>query len=552
MILRHLRTSGLSSYAIRIVKLSLQIYPHYRKFLLVMKSVSNKNKSSANESPPQCKIWPNLRLLPDLVLLKIFSYLPYFPDVSDSISKVCKRFNDLSSSSLLPTSLHVNDHLLKRRNIDQILDLFSRAVGLRHLIVTFEYSTYTTTPKFDVLKVLQITGEKTRGLRSLRIIADDLSSINIPTLESYQILCSSLLQITQNNALEMLEFGVAICSTVLEEAIDYIKNSLEFLIISVTKIPMGYTVFEKLCSTNLKKLHIYIKNQGEKLSYEGISELGNVSGLHELVLFAQQEMHCNLEKFSASFFENLVSIRMINVAIYENEVEKVLEYSTKLTELEVSPLKCSVDYISERIPNAERIEKFITLHGTYISVKGMNVISSLNSLKELCIQNVADSSDLTSINIMNAFKTGALYNLVRCELDFVFLDDICLKIISDQCQKLEIFGINNSEKLTDNGVNHIAFNLYYLKELSLEKCVNISEDSVKVLIANCKNLELLNIKYTFVSKPYCDKELFIKETEVHCSHKGCVNYKSDVLSEYFDDSEYDDDSYSFKDYRYRR
>ena len=263
-------------------------------------------------------------------------------------------------------------------------------------------------------------------------------------------------------------------------------------------------------------------------------------------------MHCNLEKFPASFFENLVSIRMINVAIYENEVEKVLEYSTKLTELEISPLKCSVDYMLERIQDAERIKKIITVHGTYISAKGINVISSMNSLKELCIRNVADSSDLSSLNIMNAFKTGSLHNLVRCELDFVFLDDACLKIISNQCQKLEIFGINNTEKLTDNGVYHIAFNLNYLKELSLEKCVNISEDSVKVLIANCKNLELLNIKHTFVSKSYCDKELFIKETEVHCSHKGCINYKSDVLSEYFDDSEYDDDSYSFKDYRYRR
>ena len=547
-----MKTSGSVSYAIRIVKVSQQIYPHYRKFLLVMKSVCNKNKSPANESPPQCKIWPNLRLLPDLVLLKIFSYLPYFPDVSDSISKVCKRFNDLSSSSLLPTSLHVNDHLLRGRNINQILDLCSRAIGLRHLIVTFEHSTFTTTPKYDVLKVLQIAGEKSRSLRSLRMITDDLSSFNIPTLESYQKLCSSLLQITQNNALETLEFGVLICSTVLEETIDNIKSSLKYLIISVTKIPMGYTLFEKLCRTNLKKLHIYIKNQGEKLSCEGISELRNLSGLHELVLFAQKEINCNLEKFSASFFENLVSIRVINVAMNKSEVEKILEYSTKLTELEVSPLKCSVDYILERISNAERIEKFITFHGTYISVKGINVISSLNSLRELCIRNVADSSDLSSLNIMNAFKTGALHNLVRCELDFVFLDDACLKIISDQCQKLEIFGINNSEKLTDNGVNHIAFNLYYLKELSLEKCVNISEDSVKLLIANCKNLELLNIKHTFVSKPYCDKKLFIKETEVHCSHKGCVNYKSDVLSEYFDDSEYDDDSYSFKDYRYRR
>merc|ERR1712126_557646 len=179
-------------------------------------------------------------------------------------------------------------------------------------------------------------------------------------------------------------------------------------------------------------------------------------------------------------------------------------------------------------------------------------ISSMNSLKELCIRNVADSSDLSSLNIMNAFKTGALHNLVRCELDFVFLDDACLKLICDECQKLEILGINNSEKLTNNGANHLACNLYYLKELSLEKCVNISEESVKILIANCKNLELLNIKYTFVSKPYCDRKLFIKETKVHCSHKGCVNYKSDVLSEHFDDSEYDDDSYSFKDYRYRR
>jgi len=119
----------------------------------------------------------------------------------------------------------------------------------------------------------------------------------------------------------------------------------------------GYTVFEKLCSTNLKKIHIYITNQDEKLSYEGISELGKLSGLHELVLSAQQEIHCNLVKFPASFFENLVSIRMTNVVTYKSEVKKVLEHSTKLTELGISPLKCSVDYMLERIQDAERIKK---------------------------------------------------------------------------------------------------------------------------------------------------------------------------------------------------
>ena len=91
-----------------------------------------------------------------------------------------------------------------------------------------------------------------------------------------------------------------------------------------------------------------------------------------------------------------------------------------------------------------------------------------------------------------------------------------------------------------------------LTEILLEHCTNVSDNGVKELISNCKNLKVLNIKYTSVSQQYCDKELFIEETEVHCSHKACVNYKSEMISEYFDVDEYDDDSYSFKDYRYRR
>ena len=69
---------------------------------------------------------------------------------------------------------------------------------------------------------------------------------------------------------------------------------------------------------------------------------------------------------------------------------------------------------------------------------------------------------------------------------------------------------------------------------------------VLLLITDKKRL------HAFVSQKYCDTRLFLKDVEVHCSHKKCVNFKSDVLNEYYDGNEYDDDSYSFKDYRYRR
>ena len=54
----------------------------------------------------------NLSLLPDIVLLKIFSNLPYFPDVFHNISSVCKRFNSFCNDAFLPHQLIIDSGML--------------------------------------------------------------------------------------------------------------------------------------------------------------------------------------------------------------------------------------------------------------------------------------------------------------------------------------------------------------------------------------------------------------------------------------------------------
>ena len=514
-----------------------------------------KRKLSTNASYMPKRSKTNLQELPSLVLLKIFSYLPYFPDVISSISRVCKKFNDLSSDKLLPTNLHVNQNLLKTKNIEPILKTISRAVSLRHFEVDLKASSYSTKSNIEqILSILQVISERIRSLRALRIGLDEVSYNYISTVESHRRLCVSLIKTSENNALEILELKNPISLCVLEELISNIKHSLRCLKFCVRGIPQGYPVFCKLYSySKLEELHVDINNKDETAAtYDGLYMLGDLNGLRKLVLVAQKEFLFNFCVLSETFFKTLVCICLINVAIHLSDAEIICKECTKLKEIEITLLKCSVDYLIENTPNTRHLEKFVTVNGTSLSQKGIKLISTWHSLRQLCIKSVADSKDLSSLDIITAFETGTLHNLVRCELDFTFLDDDCLKVICEQCSKLETLGITHSQKLSDNGIKYISVKGQNLKEILLEHCTKVSDNGVKELISNCKNLKLLNIKHTSVSQQYCDKELFIEETDVHCSHKACVNYKSEMISEYFDVDEYDDDSYSFKDYRYRR
>ena len=105
--------------------------------------------------------------------------------------------------------------------------------------------------------------------------------------------------------------------------------------------------------------------------------------------------------------------------------------------------------------------------------------------------------------------------------------------------------------MSDAGIKHLAKYCPELREVSLLKCVNISDNGIKELIEQCKRLQILCIKDTSVSKQYCDS-LFSSSLEVICSHRNCINYRSDMSNILMGVNDYDDDSYSFKDYRYRR
>ena len=497
---------------------------------------------------------PNLQLLPELVLLKIFSYLPYFPDVSDGIPRVCKRFRDLALNPSLPTNLYINSNLLERESVNRILKVIIRSTGLRHLKFDFNLSTYLRKSDLEgFFKILQVISEKRRCLRSLRIGTNEVSGDYTPTLEFHQILCSSLIKISKNSELEVIELGIPVCADIVFETIDNIKHSLHSFIIRNRETIIGNKIFDKLCCcSRLEELTIHLNNKEGAASYDGIPTFGNIIDLKKFLLTSQEMFYCNLGSVSASFFKNLESIRLINITVHQTDIENILEHSQKLKEIEMTLVGCSVDNVLRKISNPLYIEKLIIFNGIFITERGLNIIPNLTSLKEICINSIDNSLNLSPLDIINVFKIAKLHNLVRCELDFALLDDACVKIITEKCPKLEVVGFNHSERITDLNITSLVTNSRYIRKVCFEKCPNISDHGVKYLISNCKMIEILNIKHTSVSKLYCDKELFLEGTEVFCSHKGCVNYKSDIISEYLDEDEYEHDSYSFKDYRYRR
>ena len=514
---------------------------------------SKKRKSSSSASFGSKTPKTKLQMLPELPLLKVFSYLPYFPDVSNGISRVCKKFSDLASNPSLPTNLHINKHLLERTSIEQILKVLMRSVGLRHLKFDLNPSNCSNNSDLEgFLKILQAISEKPCCLRSLRISTNELSGSYIPTLEFHRSMCSSLIKISKNSDLEVLELGIPVCADIVIKIIDNIKHSLQSFVIRDREIILGGNIFSKLCCcSRLEELTIHL-NKESTASYEGIPTFGKIVRLRKLVLTAEEKFCCNLSSLSSSFLKSLECIRLINIVVRQADIENILEHGNKLKEIEIPLVDCSVDKVLSKLSNAIYIEKLIIFQGSSITKRGLNIIPSLTCLKEICFNSIGNSLDLPSFDLINVFKTAKLHNLIRCELDFVFLDDTCIKIITEKCPKLEIVGFNRSEKISDLSINYLVTNCNYIRELCLEKCPNISDNGMKYLISNCKTLKILNIKQTSVTKVYCDKELFLEEIKVICNHKGCVNYKSDIVSEYLDEDEYDHDSYTFKDYRYRR
>ena len=502
----------------------------------------------------------SLSVLPELVLLKIFAYLPYLTDVFNNLSKVSKRFNDLANDTLLPEQLNLNLMAIKGKNYEQILKVLDRTKRLRYLQLNFQPSSHYTALNFQSVscmkegEILKSVSKNIESLKILKVLANTFGHWYSQSISFLRCVSTSLITISIKNKLEVLELGIPISKDVLVEILGNINITLRsFKIQDVNFLLANEDVFNQLSNCNhLEELDIDLHGHKIKLeTTEGIQRLEKLKGLKRLTISAGIGSRCSVDELSKAFMWRLESLRLVNFSIGQPGIENILSNCVNLKEVQLNVNECNIDEILSKISNSNQLQILLLDEITCLTNIGMLKISALSNLKELKLIIVDESQELTTTGIVNAFATRSLHKIVLLELDITILNDGCLEAIAKSCTNLKVLKIKNCKNVSDIGINYIGSNCCDLKELSLECCVNVGDAGVNYIIKRCKGLDKLAIKCTAVSQAYCDV-LFYEVREVICSHCYCVNYKSDFPDDILDLNEYEEDSFSLKDYRYRR
>jgi hypothetical protein len=501
----------------------------------------------------------NLINLPDIVLMKILTYLPFFPDVFHNVARVCKKFNIFANDLLIPERLVIIPDMFKGTNYEQILKVVTRSARIKQLQVDLQPAPYFT--EFDIRSltcdrednILKLFSDKTVTLRNLKVSINALGSWYTPSIEFIRRVSTSLVNISHNNNLEVLELGIPISEDTLVNILNNVKNTLKsFKIQDLNFLLVSDEAFEKLCECSLlEELNIDLNNNKIEIkSNDGLPKLDRLVNLKRLTLSAGVGSTASVSNLSNSFMKQLESLYLVNYAVDEHSIDNIM-HCHNLKEIEVTLNGCCIDDLLSKLSKLRHVEKLIIHNGTYLSDAGTKSISSFVALREMRLKGITKFKDLTPINLSELFISQSLQALIILEFDITILNDNCLMTIGTTCKNLEVFKITGCRNVFDTGVKELAKNCPQLREVSLQKCTNISDNGVKCLIEHCKRLQSLFIKYTSVSKQYCDS-LFSTKLEVICAHRNCINYRSDSCNLLTGFNDYDEDSYTFKDYRYRR
>ena len=501
----------------------------------------------------------NLITLPDIVLMKILTYLPYFPDVFHNVARVCKKFNIFANDLLLPERLVINPDMFKGTNYKQILKIVARSARIRQLQVDLQPAPYFT--EFDIRSltcdrednILKLFSDKKVTLRNLKVGINALGSWYTPSIDFIQRVSTSLVNISQNNNIEVLQLGIPISENTLVKILNNVKNTLKsFKIQDLNFLLVNEEAFGKLCECSfLEELIIDLNdNKIEIKSNEGLPKLDRLVNLKRLTLSAGVGSNASVSNLSNTFMKKLESLYLVNYAVDEHSIENI-RHCDNLKEIEVTLNGCCIDDLLSKISKLRHVEKLIIHNGTFLSAAGTKLISTFDALKEMRLKGITKFKDLTPTNLSELFISPSLQALIILEFDITILNDNCLMSIGETCKNLEVFKITGCRNVSDCGLKELAKNCPELREVSLQKCTNISDNGVKCLIEHCKRLQKLFIKYTSVSKQYCDS-IFSTKLEIVCAHRNCINYRSDSWESLMGMNDYDDDSYTFKDYRYRR
>ena len=261
----------------------------------------------------------NLSLLPDIVLLKIFSNLPYFPDVFHNISSVCQRFNSFCNDACLPRQLIVDSGMLKEKNLDQTFKAVERANQLRYLQFDMLLTPYVkelnfTRTRWQLNNLLRMLSEK-KTLKVLKIGYSDseewMPDWNVPLNNSEKCILENVIRLCRNNKLNVLEVNIPIEIETLVQILLNIRTTIKSItFICYSNYLQDKRVLDLLTACSLIK-SIYIDFSDSCIPHEitqCLVKLASLKNLKVLVLSSQSSKKVSVQDLSLTFLHQIQSL----------------------------------------------------------------------------------------------------------------------------------------------------------------------------------------------------------------------------------------------------
>jgi len=277
-----------------------------------MEPLSKKCKSSVSSSPlanqSNLSNETNLLTLPDIVLMKILLYLPYFPDVFQNISTVCKKLNIFANDSLIPQVLVINPEMFRGKNHEQMIKVIIRSVRIKQLQLYLYHGSYFTEFYGGMRSlscerednILSCISDKS-ALKILKIDMDTFDNWYNASINIIDCVSTRLFEISCNNSLEELELGIPISHETLVHILNNLKHSIKsFKIQDKNFLILNEEVFQKLCECyRLEELNIDLSTYKIDLKTgEGLAKLEMLKNLRKLTLSAGLGSNCSVSHMS--------------------------------------------------------------------------------------------------------------------------------------------------------------------------------------------------------------------------------------------------------------
>jgi hypothetical protein len=292
-----------------------------------------------------------------------------------------------------------------------------------------------------------------------------------------------------------------------QEHLQQLDNFLKMNLIT----QIGTYILSYLRLHEIHLLYIYNKNMRYVIK-EWLCELDNITinNIQEIPLV----YYCkNIKILDLSKITNNESIEEINIQKIKKNCKKIININISGNNLLYS-FKLSIIKNIKTLQTLNIIDCF-DITNTHFC----DIIKNNTELKYLYMDYCKSITEVGFNEIGKFCSKLEILSVVWC----AYLRDTHVEKIVSNCRRLKSIKLNNCFQITDVSLYHISKYLLDLEEIDLSFC-NITENGIRSLITNCKNLKILKFDWCSGITNNILEEISYKCSKIEkISIKFCIN-----------------------------